>query len=92
MTKVYVGDIGTEIILDTLVDITSATSVSIKARKPDGSAVTWPGAVYGGTSIRYVSQLNDLDMDGVWSLQGHVTSPAWSGSSEIVELRVHPLV
>lgn len=92
MSKTYVGDIGTEILLDTQVDISTATSVSILARKPDGTKTTWSAQVSGGTNVRYVTQNNDLDVEGVWNLQAHVVSPTWSGHSEAVEFSVYPLI
>jgi hypothetical protein len=92
MSKTYVGDIGTEIILDVQADITTATSVGILAKKPDGTSVTWSGQVYSGTNVHYLTQTNDLNQAGVWLLQAVIASPSWSGHSESVELVVYPLV
>lgn len=47
ITKPYVGDVGTEIILDCKVDISSATIKQIKCRKPNGTEVSWNATLLG---------------------------------------------
>lgn len=66
MAEAYLGDTGTEIILDCNVDITTATSVSITAQKPDGDTDTWSGTIDAGTRIKYSTQALDLNAIGVW--------------------------
>lgn len=85
---IYKGDTGTVIQLDTQSDISSATLVKIKVRKPSGVILDWIGALQGTTAIRYVTQANDLDESGVYKLQGYVESPAWCGSSDITSMQV----
>jgi len=52
--KVYEDDIGTEIILDTEIDLTLASSVSIKARKGlDGIEATWAGTKYLNNYVKH---------------------------------------
>lgn len=86
--KVYVGDYGTEIILDTLTDISTATKASIKVRRPNGSAVEWVGTVFETTKVRYVTQPGDLGVKGDHLLQAYVEMPTWNGRGETVELEV----
>lgn len=92
MLEAYQNDVGTTITLDCQVDISAATAVKIRARKPDGSSVVWTGSVDSVTYIKYVTQANDLDVTGVWLLQGEVDSAVWSGHSTPIELLVKPLV
>lgn len=89
MNKVYVGDIGTEIILDCGSNITTATVLQIRAQKPSGAVVTWTAAISGTNSVRYVVASGDLDEAGAWILQAYVRLPAWDGLGESYRLRVH---
>lgn len=91
MNKAFKGDIGTEIIIDCQIDLSQATTLSIVARKPDGTKVVWTGSVMLPSSIRYVTLANDLDTIGTWSLQPKIESPAWTGSGATVELLVLPI-
>lgn len=90
---IFVGDKGTEIVLDTSEDITLATSVSIRVVKPDATVVSWTGSIYSTTKVRYVSDLttSDFDQQGEWVLQAYVVLPDWSGYGEKVELQVDAL-
>jgi hypothetical protein len=90
---IFVGDKGTEILLDTLEDITTATSVAIRVVKPDATVVSWTGAVSATTKVRYVTSLvtSDFDQSGTWILQAYVVMPSWIGYGEEVELEVSPL-
>ena len=86
--KVYVGDSGTEIILDTLVDLSTATKVSIKVRRPNGAVTEWVGTVFETTKVRYVTQPGDLSVKGPHLLQAYAEMPVWIGRGETVELEV----
>ena len=69
-TKVYIGDIGTVILADMKADISTATVVSLKVKKP-GSAVevTWVGSLYVETLAEYIADTgasaSDDDFDGI---------------------------
>lgn len=89
MSKVYVGDIGTAIELDTGVSLVGATVTQIKVRKPSGAVVTWTATV-SGTKLRYVTLLNDLDQEGVWRMQASMTLPSGKWLGETAELKVYP--
>ena len=89
--KVYVGDVGTAIELDTTVDISGASSVAIEVKKPDGTTATWSGTVTGtgNTKIRYVTTTGDIDQAGIYFLQAAVTSlSGFTGRGETVRLHV----
>lgn len=89
MNKVYVGDIGTAIELDTGVSLVGATVTEIKVRKPSGIVETWTATV-SGTKLRYVTLTDDLDQEGVWRMQASVTLPSGKWRGETAELKVYP--
>lgn len=91
MTTVFVGDVGTEILLDCGTDISTGTLLKIKAKKPTGARVAWTAALDGTDRIKYAVQAGDLDVAGPWSLQAYVEMPGWSGHGEIAALSVSNL-
>ncbi len=86
---IFVGDVGTifrltfkECVGDvpTIVDISTSTSKSFVFRRPDNSLLTvTPVFTTDGTDgkLQYTSVTDDINMIGVWCLQGSVT---FSGS------------
>jgi len=89
MTKSYVADIGTAIILDCGQDVSSATVRTIEAMKPDGTVVTWTAIASGLNAIRFDTLIGSLDQAGKWKLQAHVTMPTGKWLGETVELLVY---
>ena len=81
--KYYVGDVGTEIIVDTCSDIITATLARLIVEKPDGTVVNWDGAVVDDTKIRYVVSVGDFDQVGEYRLQAYVEMPGgtWRGNT-----------
>lgn len=91
MGKVYVGDIGTAIIIDceeSLVDVLSNPVINVK--KPNGTTAQWTGAVYDTTKVKYSTIAGDLDVAGTYILQPYVAFATWSGKGVSVELQVYP--
>jgi hypothetical protein len=88
-SKVYVGSIGTLIVLDCGQDISGATARSILVRKPDGTEVTWAAVASGTDSIAYTSVADTFDKPGLWRLQAQVTLPSGSWPGETVLLEVY---
>ena len=88
-SKYYVGDVGTEIIVDTCSDITTATVVSLRVKKPDATLHTWTGAVYEVTNIRYFVVADDFDQIGYYTIQSYVEMPTgtWRGNSARVKIQ-----
>lgn len=86
------GDIGTEILLDTGVDITAATLVQIKYQKPDLTTGVWTGVVDNTTKVKYVTLAGDLDQAGEWLFQSYVETPTWEGHGESVQHKVWSVV
>lgn len=71
----YLGEYGMPLDLRCGIELPGATQISIEARKPDGSAVTWPAAVHESTWLRYIVQPGDLNQTGAWRLQAHFVLP-----------------
>lgn len=88
MSEVFVGDVGTEILMDCGVNISTATAVKIIAKRPGGNKRNWVGTISGTNFIRYVIQAGDLDVAGPWEIQAHVTMPGWTGRGTWAPLKV----
>ena len=89
MTKVYIGDTGTEIRLDCGRDISSAAQRSIEVRKPGGATVSWAASASGSNAIQYTSLAETFDTAGEWILQAKVTLPTGVWLGESVSLHVY---
>jgi hypothetical protein len=80
--KIYKDDIGTEIILDTGVDITSATTHDIKYKKPDGTLGSWTGTIKDTTKVSYTIIASDLDQSGEYEVQAYIVmTGTWRGET-----------
>lgn len=87
--KYYVGDVGTEIIVDTCSDISTASKVSLVVMKPNATAsVEWIGSIYEGTKIRYVVDADDFNVAGEYRMQAYVEMPGWKGRGNTVRFKV----
>jgi hypothetical protein len=89
LDKVYAGDVGTKIRLDSGSNISAATTLKIKYKKPDGSTGEWTAVLEGTTQAYYITQVNDLDQRGKWELQLFVVLPTWTGHGETCELQIY---
>ena len=90
-SKFYIGDIGTEIIVDVCSDITTANVTDLMVEKPDGTQVTWSGAVFETTKIKYVVASGDFDQVGIYTVQSRVVISGWSGYGDTVSFKVSSL-
>ena len=88
--KVYMGDIGTEIVVDCGVDVSAAATPALKVKKPDSSTATWPATVVESNKLRHITVAGDLDQAGKYLIQPDVNLPTWDGLGETVELTVYP--
>ncbi len=88
--KIYVGDIGTEILVDCAADISTASNPVIEVKKPDGTVVQWPATLQGTTTLRYVTQAGDLDQEGRYLVQARPNILGWSGRGETARFVVRP--
>lgn len=92
MSKTYVGDVGTEIILDCVIDISTATVLKIFVRKPDSTAtVEWNAVAEGTTKIKHVAADGDLNYPGTYTVQAYIKMPLWKGRGEATTFTVNNL-
>lgn len=89
--KVFVGDIGTEIILDAGSDISSQTTLKIQYEKPDGTSGEWDASVYQTNYAKYTTQSGDIDMAGVWRFRIYVVLPSWRGYGTVAVVEIYAL-
>ena len=96
-SQIQEGDIGTKLLVtitdnDAIVNISSATSLSIFIKKPDGSILTRTGTRQtDGTDgkMYYATVSGDIDTAGSYKLQGHVTLSNGSFYTSTVTFKVH---
>ena len=78
------GDIGVEIIYDTEADISAATVLKLKYRKPSGVIGTWDAVLEGITALKYVTlAIGDLPESEIWELQPYIEMPGFIGHGVI---------
>lgn len=99
--EIHLNDIGTEFLAtikdgDDDVDLSAATTLEFLAlpQATGASLKTWTGVLPSGetSKISYVTTINDLDVEGVWSIQAHIVSPAGNWHSDVCEFTVHPVL
>ena len=89
MNKIYVGDYGTQIELETDFFISEGSQVQIMALRPDGLTDAWT-AEFLDTKVIYVTQSGDIALDGMWYLQAYVHNSSGTRSGETVPLYISP--
>ena len=95
-TEIRVGDIGTEFrvtITDdgVAVDLSSATSLVINFRKPDGTILSTSAYLYtdGLDGIIYYNTVDgDLDQSGQWKIQAVIETGGATYSSSVGTFKV----
>ena len=88
-----VGDIGTIIRYTSETDLSDASILKLKYKKPDGTSGEWEADVYETYSAQYETTLaTDLDKAGDWKLQIYMETTDWKGHSEIKTFGVLPNV
>lgn len=90
MSKIYVGDVGTVLTVETNSTLTGASATNLKILKADGTEVTWTGAINGTTQIDYTFVADDINVAGDWYLNSFVTfagGDQWTG--ETVKFKVY---
>jgi len=88
--KVYVGDTGTAVILDTEEDLSTAISYSILARTPLGAELEWAADIYEVTKLKYVDTLGVIGaIAGEWRFKTKVSFPYGTWSGDTVRKTVH---
>lgn len=77
MAKAYVGDIGTKIEVNTYIDLTTATVMQLKIKKPDGTIMTKTATIPVGLTaadgkIVYTTIAGDFDQAGLYLVQPYI--------------------
>jgi len=93
MGKVYQNDVGTIIELSTGVDLTNATVLKMKIKKPDGTILTPTATVYGDPTdgkIRYSVVAGDLDLVGDYYVASYVEFGTEKFTGETAKFEVFP--
>lgn len=96
LPKFYANSIGTVIFVDTKNEISTATVLQLRVRKPSGKEVTWVGVLgpmneFGKyTVIKYVIQSGDWDESGWYTLQAYIEIASWSGTGDAVKFQIFP--
>ncbi len=89
---IRVGDTGTVFRLtivddvEDIVNISSATTMEVRFRKPDGTSIDRDGVFETDGSdgvMQYVTTPTDLDVPGKWHIQAHIVTPLGEWRSEI---------
>lgn len=89
MGKIYEGQIGVRLELETSSDLSGATTTEINYKKPGGEKGVWP-AIVDGTKIYYLTLTGDLDKRGVLQVQAHVSGVGFDLLGETAEVQIHP--
>lgn len=89
MGKIYKDDIGTVIKVDCGTDLTGATAMKIKVKKPDGTKVEWSASIVEVQKLAYTIVSGDLDQDGTYYLNASLTLNGWSGLGETASFVVY---
>lgn len=87
----FVGDVGTEILVDCGEDISLGTNLELKVKKPSGTEVTWSGTLSGTNFIKYIIQAGDFDEAGTYFVNASLTLGAWAGHGETATIPVYAL-
>ena len=85
--EIHEGDIGTKLLVTitdcgTVVDISTATTLAIYTRKPDGTILSRIGTLETDGvdgKMSYITEAGDFDVAGSYKIQGKVAFP--SGAS-----------
>jgi hypothetical protein len=85
----YVGNIGTEILVNCGSEITGATNLKLKVKKPDGTEVEWTAAIDGTDHLKYTTLAADFSVAGTYFLQASLTLGGWSGLGKTAQFEIH---
>jgi len=91
MSDSYIGDYGTQIIVDTGASLAAATVKKLKIKKPDGTTVTKNADVTDLTKLLYSAGASDLDLVGIYIVQAYIEFSDWKGHGAPAYFTVNPL-
>lgn len=78
------------VILDTEYDISGATVLKIKYKKPNGVSGEWTGTLNGQKIVYDVVSENDLNVSGRWELQAFATIGGKNIYGESTQMEIYP--
>jgi hypothetical protein len=96
--KLYVGDVGTVIIVDCEDDLTEAVNTQLLITKPNGNTDVWVAETYAINGsrqyLRYFVVDGDFDQDGEFTLQAYAEIPeegsrTWKGRGEVAKFMIY---
>ena len=85
--EAFVGDT-VKISLDTNVDLTAATALLIKYKKPDATTGSWTPILDGTYGVQFNTITSTLDQRGTWTLQAYAEFGAARLHGKWEELKV----
>ena len=88
MGKNYVGDIGTDIILNAGSDISLSTTSNILVEKTDGTEEIWVGSVYNSNYVKFTTVEGSLDQAGIYSMNVYVIMASGTFTGETFKRRI----
>ena len=99
MAKHYVGETGTDLILDTGILVGSATEKYIKYKSPSGLSGTWTASFYSTYSLlgsaigtyflKHTLTPTDLTVPGEWRFQAYVAAIDGTWFGEMVKINIY---
>ena len=87
--KFYINTIGISIHVETGENISLASELVLRVKKPDGTIVNWAGSLEGLTKIKYTVVSGDLDQAGIYYLQAYVKLASWTGLGETTNFTIY---
>jgi len=93
MNTLYVGDVGTKLIIDIGISADDVTEAKIIVKKPNGSIVEWNALPISGTqTVEYIIQNGDLDLAGKYTIQVYIDTGSWQGHGTPDTFFVNPII
>jgi len=87
MQEIGENDIGTVITLESNISLAAFSEGTIKYKKSDKTTGEWTATI-SGNNLQYTTVLSDIDVHGLWVLQGYAKSSTWQGVSNHVQIKV----
>lgn len=83
MSKIYVDDLGTTLLIDTNIDLTGTPGVTLEVKRPDDTLKEWDCAIESpasagilshkvGTGLDELAAATEWGQTGIWTFQAHV--------------------
>lgn len=68
-------------------NLSNPTTCKIFYKKPSGAIGSWTATMVGNDQITYVTLSGDIDLPGVWVLQGYVVKSGveyWTSTTQMI--------